>query len=171
MFCSYVLINTACSRLGLLGIYKSVVKRLCKANSEHTKMRPDVHWGLCISNANFKFSCFKWDQRGSWVFLSHVILCYSTRVSMVLSKQLWIANKLSQSFFRKCVQIWIDLKNEWYMVVLWHMISLVIFLIPSAISSWVLLMLGLPQFSINWSVEINSQKVSSVWFHRLYSLA
>ena len=130
--------------------------------------------GLCIiSNAKLT-SRFKRDQRGrewSWVLLNNVILCWSTQISIVLSEWLWIANKISQSFFWKFVQIWTDLKNERYMVVLLHMISLIIFFIPSAKLSWVLLLLGLPQFSINWSVGINSQKVSSVWFHRLYSLA
>lgn len=64
--------------------------------------------GLCISSANLKFSCFKRDQRGregSWVFLTNVILCYSPQVSIVLSKRLWIANKLSQSFFRKRINL------------------------------------------------------------------
>lgn len=44
MFCSYILINTACSRLGVLGISESAMKRVWKTNAE---MRPSPCLEAC----------------------------------------------------------------------------------------------------------------------------
>lgn len=87
-FCSYILI-TVCSRLGVLDIYRSVVKRVWKAPSMQ-KWEPVYTGDLCISNASLMLSCFRWDQKqreGSWLFPTNVTLHYSTvTVSFVLSK-------------------------------------------------------------------------------------
>lgn len=87
-FFLYIL-TAVCSRLGVLDIYRSVVKRVWKAQSMQ-KWDPVYTGDLCISNASLMLSYIKWDQRlreGSWLFHANVTLHYSmVTVSFVLSK-------------------------------------------------------------------------------------
>lgn len=123
------------------------------------KWAPRHTGGLCIDNANLKFSYFKWDQRGR-------------ERSQVLLAVPYLITVLNFSAFRTVVDCQqrktntnVNRFKEWraYGCIFTFLTGDSSYVFCNGVLQYFLLLLGLPQFSVNLSAGINSQKY--LWFY------